>query len=93
MESKLQIGDRVFYYEGDYEAPSGHDGATWRGTNGTRWHPAVVNQVWSDTCCNLTIFFDVAGPQCRTSQGELPPSVFAEGVHCTNSGWARELPR
>jgi len=77
------IGRIVHYYEGDSEAGGRHGS----GTNGTRFHPAVITRVWSDTCVNLTVFFDGAAIGNRTSTSELPDAVFAEDVHCTNSGW------
>lgn len=80
-DQKPSIGRIVTYYQGDGEAgPSG-------GVNGTREHPAVITRVWSDSCVNLIVLFDASAPDPRTSACELPDSVFADGVHCTNSGW------
>ena len=81
---KPTIGRIVIYYEGDGEQPNGY-GEKGRGTNGHRDHPAIINAVWSDTCVNLTVFFDAKAPEIRTSVCLLPE--FPEGVHCTNSGW------
>jgi hypothetical protein len=85
--SKPYVGLIVLYYEGDAEAGSGG-----QGTNGTRFHPAIVTRVWSATCVNLQVLFDASKPMVRTSMCELPDTVFAEGMHCPNSGW-RWLPR
>lgn len=79
------IGRIVHYYEGDFEPSTGS--ATASGTNGTRWHPAIITRVWTDDCVNLIIFFDATSPQVRTSMNRLPDEVFADGMHCTNSGW------
>lgn len=79
---KPTIGRIVHYYEGDHEAGSGG-----RGTNGHRDHAAIITAVWGDNCVNLTVFFDAKAPEPRTSACLLPDSVFADGVHCTNSGW------
>jgi hypothetical protein len=80
------LGRIVLYHEGDWEGPSGAS-MEWRGTNGHREHPAIITGVWSDTCVNLMVFFDAKAPAVRTSMLLLPDSVFAEGVHCSNSGW------
>lgn len=78
----------VVYYEGDYEAPiENQRNKHWRGTNGTREHPAVITHVHSDECVNLHVFFDGALSASRTSSCHLPDRLFAEGMHCTNSGW------
>jgi len=89
MTHKASIGRIVHYYQGDYEMPKGMigEGHSWSGTNGTRFHPAMITRVWSDECVNLIVFMDAQGPIVRTSMTLLPDAVFAEGVHCTNSGW------
>lgn len=88
MDQKPSIGRIVHYYEGDWEAPDGYPkDASWRGTNGTRWHPAIITRVFSEGCVNLQIFFDAAPARVKTSMGRLPAEVFADGMHCTNSGW------
>lgn len=85
---KPSIGRIVHYYEGDHEAPQGFGSPEhWPGTNGHRVHPAIITAVWSDSCVNLTVFLDAKVPEVRTSSCLLPDAVFAEGVHCTNSGW------
>jgi hypothetical protein len=92
MTHKASIGRIVHYYQGDIEAPDifqkgeGH-GHEWRGTNGTRTHPAMITRVWTDDCVNLLVFFDASAPMVMTSMTLLPNEVFAEGMHCTNSGW------
>jgi len=68
----------------DYISKFGKEAA---GTNGTRFHPAIVTRIWSDTCVNLQIFFDAGKVEVKTSVSFLPEEVFAEGLHCTNSGW------
>lgn len=90
MTHKAVIGRIVHYYQGDYEAPHHFnevDKAAWTGTNGTRFHPAIITHVWSDDCVNLQVFFDAQGVVVKTSMTRLPDEVFAEGLHCTNSGW------
>lgn len=87
MAHKASIGRIVHYYEGDIEAPAGQIGSPWPGTNCTRVHPAMITRVWSDTCVNLLVFFDGTGVSVRTSMTHLPDEVFAENMHCTNSGW------
>ena len=78
----------VHYYQGDHEAPTGYsDNASWSGTNGTRFHPAMITRVWTDDCVNLIVFFDATAPKVMCSMTRLPDEVFAEGMHCTNSGW------
>lgn len=87
---KATIGRIVHYYEGDWEAPKHYSEAQqkgWSGSNGTRIHPAMITRVWSDNCVNLQVFFDAGAPQQRTSMSLLPDEVFAEEMHCTNSGW------
>lgn len=88
-EPKASIGRIVHYYQGDYENPvaGSPKGAGWAGTNGTRWHPAVITRVWTDDCVNLLVFLDGHGEIVRTSMCRLPDEVFAEDVHCANSGW------
>ncbi len=82
------VGRIVRYYQGDYEAPHGHAApARWDGTNGTRWHPAIITRVWSETCVNLQVFFDAAPVETRTSVCLLPDEVFGEGIHCTGNGF------
>lgn len=87
MTHKASIGRIVHYYEGDWEAPPGASNETWGGTNGTRWHPAIITRVFTDDCVNLQVFFDAKGVQVKTSMCLLPDEVFADGMHCTNSGW------
>ena len=88
MTHKAAIGRIVHYYQGDAEAPRGNmQNADWKGENGTRFHPAVITRVWSDTCVNLIVFFDATGPAVRTSATLLPDEVFVPNVHCSNSGW------
>lgn len=85
MTHKASIGRIVHYYQGDYECtPPNQLG---RGTNGTRWHPAMITHVHSDACVNLMVFWDAGTPTAKTSMTELPDAVFVEGMHCTNSGW------
>jgi hypothetical protein len=84
------IGRIVHYYQGDFEAPSNYSDAqrhAWTGTNGTRVHPAMITHVHTDSCVNLMVFWDAGTPAARTSMTVLPDEVFAEGMHCTNSGW------
>lgn len=92
MAHKASIGRIVHYYQGDWEAPPEYyknDEARkyWGGTNGTRFHPAIITRVFTDDCVNLHIFRDAEPSQIKTSQTRLPDEVFAEGMHCTNSGW------
>ena len=87
MSHKPSIGRIVRYYEGDAEAPLGQQNRYWSGTNGTRYHPAIITRVWSDDCVNLTIFLDHNGVVMRSSAVRLPDEVFADDVHCSNSGW------
>jgi hypothetical protein len=91
MAHAASIGRIVHYYQGDYD-PDNYISAQdskreWRGTNGTRWHPAIITHVHTDDCVNLIVFFDGKGQQVMTSMTRLPDEVFAEGMHCTNSGW------
>ena len=86
MAHKASIGRIVHYYQGDYEADHG-DPKSWSGTNGTRFHPAIITRVFTDECVNLIVFFDAKGQEVKTSMCLLPDEVFAEGMHCTNSGW------
>lgn len=85
MTHKASIGRIVHYYQGDYECQPPN--AQGRGTNGTRLHPAMITHVHTDQCVNLMVFWDGGGPTAKTSMTELPDEVFAEGMHCTNSGW------
>jgi len=62
-------------------------GAQASGVNGSRWHPAIITQVWGDDRVNLTVFFGDGTIAARSSASRLPDEVFAEGVHCVNSGW------
>jgi hypothetical protein len=88
MTHKASIGRIVHYYQGDYEAPISYsDKSHWTGTNGTRYHPAMITHVHTDDCVNLMIFWDAGTPGAKTSMTRLPDEVFAEGMHCTNSGW------
>lgn len=88
MIQSPKIGDIVLYYQGDYEAPEGYKkGATGPGTNGTRFHPAIITRVWTDDCVNLLVFLDAVSVVVRTNMVRLPDEVFAEGLDCTNSGW------
>lgn len=90
MAHKATVGRIVHYYQGDYEAGQAYHGAdmsTWSGTNGTRIHPAIITHVHTDDCVNLIVFLDATGQQVKTSMTRLPDEVFAEGMHCTNSGW------
>lgn len=88
MSHTAAIGRIVHYYEGDWEAPCGNSNpAQWSGTNGTRWHPAMITRVWTNECVNLVVFKDASAPIVMTSQTLLPDEVFADGVHCTNNGW------
>lgn len=92
MSEKPTLGRIVHYYEGDYEAPrtfgyGDHNRHEWRGTNGTRVHPAIITCVHANDCVNLHVFFDGAPTQPRTSMCRLPDEVFAEGMRCTNAGW------
>lgn len=85
MTHKASIGRIVHYYQGDYECdPPTNQG---NGTNGTRYHPAMITRVWTDDCVNLHVFFDGDLSVARTSMSRLPDEVFTEGLHCTNSGW------
>lgn len=87
MTHKATMGRIVHYYQGDWEAPDGQQDASWRGTNGTRWHPAVITHVHTDTCVNLMVMWDAGTPSSKTSMTHLPDEVFADGMHCTNSCW------
>ena len=88
MTHKASIGRIVHYYEGDFDSPySGMQNEHWRGTNGTRFHPAIITRVHTDECVNLIVFLDGTGQAVKTSMCRLPDEVFAEGMHCTNSGW------
>ena len=90
-----QLGETVIFYQGDHDAAIAaniqYDPATpqryhsLRGTNGARFHPAVVTRVWTATCVNLVVFLDAQGSTVRTSVTLLPD--FESDVHCTNSGW------
>lgn len=87
MTHKATIGRIVHYYQGDYEAPANFpDNRAWSGTNGTRWHPAMITHVHTNDCVNLMVFFDAGGAVPKTSMCRLPPEVF-DNKHCTNSGW------
>lgn len=88
MAHKASIGRIVHYYQGDWEAEiSGQQNRHWSGTNGTRYHPAIVTHVHTDDCVNLIVFLDGTGQRVMTSMTRLPDEVFADGMHCTNSGW------
>jgi len=88
MAHKASIGRIVHYYQGDWEAPPGYGSAEhWPGTNGTRFHPAIITRVFTDDCVNLHIFFDAKPSEIKTSMTRLPDEVFTPGMHCTNSGW------
>ena len=85
---KASLGRIVLYYEGDHEAPSDfRDKSKWTGTNGTRFHPAVITRVWTDDCVNLHVLLDANPSTGRCSSMRLPDEVFADGVHCQNGGW------
>jgi hypothetical protein len=32
-------------------------------SNGTDEHPAIVTRVWSESCCNCTVFLDAQPPK------------------------------
>ena len=88
MAHTPSIGRIVHYYQGDWEAPqSMSEKSAWRGTNGTRVHPAMITHVHTDSCVNLMVFWDGGKPDARTSMTVLPDEVFVPGMHCTNSGW------
>ena len=79
---KPYVGMLVLYREAESEAP------TPAGTNGTRFHPAMVTRVWSETCVNLRVFKDADSVDVvRTSVVEAP--ALPEGVVDTNpnSAW------
>ena len=90
-----KIGEIVMYYQGDADAAIAANKTFdplnsaqfrhLRGTNGTRFHPAIVTRVWSATCVNLHILLDAHPSTIRTSVSLLPD--FDEDVHCTNGGW------
>ena len=71
---KPTIGRIVIYREGDrnFGIPD-HPGR-----NGSRDHPALITQVWSDTCVNLTVFHGDGFVEHRPSitiAPELPDGV------------------
>ena len=87
MTHKASVGRIVHYYQGDYEGPPGQQDEHWRGSNGTRVHPAIITHVHTDTCVNLMVMWDAGVASSKTSMTMLPDEVFADGMHCTNSGW------
>lgn len=89
MTHKASIGRIVHYYQGDYEAPAQYKGveSQWPGTNGSRFHPAIITRAWTDDCVNLHVLWDAHPSEVRCSMTRLPDEVFAGGVHCANSGW------
>ena len=84
------IGRIVHYYQGDHD-PDNHfaekNKSQWAGTNGTRVHPAMITRVWTNDCVNLLVNLDGKGPVVMCSMTHLPDEVFADDVHCANSGW------
>jgi hypothetical protein len=63
------------------------NGKALTGQNGSRLHPAMITQVFSDTCVNLKIFFSAGPIENRSSCTLLPPEAFGKNKHCVNSGW------
>lgn len=87
MTHKPSIGRIVHYYQGDYEAPHGNmQDERWTGTNGTRFHPAIITRVFTDDCVNLQVFFDAQAPGARSSVMRIPDEML-NGMHIASSGW------
>ena len=82
---KPHLGETVIYYQGDYDCIFDRPNARWTGTNGTRFHPAIITRVWSDTCVNLIVLVDATGPIVICSVSQLPAEDV--DVHWVNSGW------
>jgi hypothetical protein len=90
-----KLGEIVTYYQGDmecaheanmiYKQDNAEGYRAFSGTNGSRFHAAIVTRAWSATCVNLTVFLDAKGPTLRSSATMLPD--FEDGVHCVSSGW------
>ena len=71
----------------EWEDRIAEEGPTAKGTNGTRFHPAMITRVWSDDCVNLLVFLDAKGTEVKSSATRLPAEMFVDGIHCVNSGW------
>jgi len=91
MSQDAMLGKTVLYYQGDDEAPNGYDKTLWQGNNGTRFHPAIVTRVHSETMVNLLVCYDATGTMVRREVTLLGDENFTEGTHCVLTGW-RHLP-
>lgn len=81
---KPAIGRTVIYRMGKADQYIAHGN---RLGNGAIEHPAVITRVWSDTCVNVTVFFDNSTPDVRSSQMLLPELPDGVVDVSENSGW------